>query len=322
LWIDIFFIHFRVNKNGIQIPIEKMAQKVKNQKAKKNTKTAKSKVLVKTSAGKKAKPVSKPVKSVKNAVKAKITKIAKAVSVKKIAPKKVIKTPVKAKIVATIAQSRAKTEKIAPKASKPIVLTAKKAQKIAPVAVSVPDPAIRNLPTIKKPGAGQVQQRRTTAGGKQQKKVFRTELIFPNQLKETPLVKAKSNKAEPKGKFELEFLVKASPTLLFDFLSTPSGLSEWFADDVDIRNEEFTFHWDGQVQRAKLLAYKLDHLLRLRWFDKNEDFYFEFRIDHDDLTGDVTLIVTDFGENEDDMRTSKLLWGSQVGKLLKVLGAY
>ena len=298
-----------------------MAQKLKNQKAKKTNKTAKPKLAPKAKAGKKVKPVSKSAKSVKISAKAKPAKSSKPVPVKKIAPKKVIKTPVKAKIVATIAQSRTKTEKIAPKTSKSIVSEPKKAQKTAVLAVKTPEPEIRNLPTIKKPGAGQVQ-RRTTTGGKQQKKVFRTELIFPNQLKETPLVKVKSNKAEPKGKFELEFLVKASPTLLFDFLSTPSGLSEWFADDVDIRNEEFTFHWDGQVQRAKLLAYKQDHLLRLRWFDKNEDFYFEFRIDHDDLTGDVTLIVTDFGESEDDMRTSKLLWGSQVGKLLKVLGAY
>jgi uncharacterized protein YndB with AHSA1/START domain len=295
-----------------------MAQKAKNQKAKKNIKTAKPKSVAKASAGKKAKPVSKPVKSVKSSGKAK----SKPAPVKKIVLKKVIKTPVKTKIVATIAQSRTKTEKIAPSAPKSGVTATKKVQKSAPAAIVVPDAAaIRNLPTIKKPGAGQVQQRRTT-GGKQQKKVFRTELIFPNQLKETPLLKVKNNKAEPKGKFELEFLVKASPTLLFDFLSTPSGLSEWFADDVDIRNEEFTFHWDGQVQRAKLLAYKQDHLLRLRWFDKNEDFYFEFRIDHDDLTGDVTLIVTDFGENDDDLRTSKLLWESQVGKLLKVLGAY
>jgi uncharacterized protein YndB with AHSA1/START domain len=301
-----------------------MAQKLKNQKSKKQPKPAKSKQPVKAKASVKPAGSSKKTKNVKKAGKPAQLKLSKpSLARKPVKPVKVQNTPLKAKKASISAPKSQKPVKIAlkttPPAKKVAVAPAKtKASKVAPVAVT-PPVDIRNLPTIKRPGAGQVQQRRVP--GKQQKKVFRTELIFPNQLRETPLLKVK-NKPEPKGKFELEFLVKSSPTLLFDFLSTPSGLSEWFADDVDIRNEEFTFHWDGQVQRAKLLAYKQDHMIRLRWNDKNEDFYFEFRIDHDDLTGDVTLIVTDFGESEDDLRTSRLLWESQVNKLLKVLGAY
>jgi uncharacterized protein YndB with AHSA1/START domain len=302
-----------------------MAQKIKNQKSKKISKPAKAKHMVKSVLPKKAVAASQKTKIVKKG--ASVSKAVAKSSLKKnvTASAKALKSSVKTKNIAAPATKSKKT--VAIPASKPAkaakVIPPPVKQKAAkagtPVVAVAPAQDIRNLPTIKRPGAGQVQQRRTP-GNKQQKKVFRTELIFPNQLRETPLAKVK--KAEPKGKFELEFLVKSSPTLLFDFLSTPSGLSEWFADDVDIRNEEFTFHWDGQVQHAKLLAYKQDHLLRLRWVDKNEDFYFEFRIEQDDMTGDVTLIVTDFGESEDDMRTSRLLWESQVNKLLKVLGAY
>jgi uncharacterized protein YndB with AHSA1/START domain len=304
-----------------------MAQKIKNQKN--NKKSLKAKPAQKagksaTRSVKASSPKAKAVKKVKKSAPPPSKKSNKPLAKKSVSPAKAVKAPAKtgkpvAKPVIQKTNVKKPITKAAP-APKTAAASSAKGKKEAVLAVTQPTPVDKKLlPTIKRPGAGQVQQRRNPA--KQQKKVYRTELIFPNQLKETPLLKPK-NKPEPKGKFVLEFLVKSSPTLLFDFLSTPSGLSEWFADDVDIRSEEFTFHWDGQVQRARLLAYKQDHLLRLRWNDKNEDFYFEFRIDVDDLTGDVTLIVTDFGESEDDVRTSRLLWESQINKLLKVLGAY
>jgi len=308
----------------MRIPAEKMAQKTKNQKGTKHKPKAKLKKVMSAKAAKKASPVPARPKNVKKPVKKAPKKVVSPVSSRTKTAKKIEKTPVKVKNNGVLPPKSTKTPNHTAKstgiAAKTPSSPGKKGGKVVEPVVLLTPEAIKLLPTIKRPGAGQVQQRRV-AGNKAQKKVFRSEMIFPNQLKETPLTKPK-NKPEPKGKFVLEFLVKSSPTLLFDFLATPSGLSEWFADDVDIRNEEFTFHWDGQIQRAKLLAYKQDHLLRLRWVDKNDDFYFEFRIDHDDLTGDVTLLITDFGESEDDLRTSKLLWESQVSKLLKVLGAY
>jgi uncharacterized protein YndB with AHSA1/START domain len=309
----------------MKIPAEKMAQRIKNQKNTKSKSKIKLKKAVKKAPVKKVAVAPTRPKNVKTPVKKVIKKNSKPAVVKAKEAKRPAPIVVKGRKSSLPAKNADKITPVKPGKTNHVLAkqpasSSKKASKVvAEPIVTLSQEEINKLPTIKRPGAGQVQQRR--APGKMQKKVFRSEMIFPNQLKETPLAKAK-NKSEPKGKFELEFLVKSSPTLLFDFLATPSGLSEWFADDVDIRNEEFTFHWDGQVQRAKLLAYKQDHLLRLRWVDKNEDFYFEFRIDHDDLTGDVTLIITDFGESEDDLRTSKLLWESQVHKLLKVLGAY
>ncbi|MDQ3049053.1 MAG: START-like domain-containing protein [Bacteroidota bacterium] len=127
-------------------------------------------------------------------------------------------------------------------------------------------------------------------------------------------------KKEPKGKFELEYVVRVSAGILYELLTTPSGLSEWFADDVNIRDGIFTFFWDGSEQKARLLGFKEEKYVRLQWMDKPEGTYFEFRIERDELTGDISLIIVDFADEASDQQTSKLLWDSQVNKLLHVLG--
>lgn len=126
-----------------------------------------------------------------------------------------------------------------------------------------------------------------------------------------------------KIKYELEFPLRASPKMLFPFLSTPSGLSEWFCDDVNSRSEVFTFFWDGSEEVAKLLKKKQDKLVRFRWENDAEeglDTYFEFRIEVDALTNDTSIIVTDFAE-EDEMEEAKQLWDSQIHELQHIIGA-
>ena len=126
-----------------------------------------------------------------------------------------------------------------------------------------------------------------------------------------------------KEKFELEFPLRASPKMLFPFLSTPSGLSEWFCDDVNLRTELFTFFWDGSEEQAILLKKKQDALVRFRWVEDDEeglDTYFEFKIQVDDLTKDTSIIVTDFAE-PDEIDEAKLLWDSQIHELQHIIGA-
>lgn len=124
-----------------------------------------------------------------------------------------------------------------------------------------------------------------------------------------------------KQQYQLEFVVKASPKLLFNFLSTPSGLSEWFADDVNSRGEKFTFFWEGAEEEAIVLSKKANQHMRFKWSSSEDDeSYFEFRIEIDDLTEDVSLIITDFAD-EDEMEEAKLLWDSQIHSLLGALGA-
>lgn len=124
-------------------------------------------------------------------------------------------------------------------------------------------------------------------------------------------------------KYELEFIIKTSSNILYNLISTPSGLSEWFADDVNIRDGIFTFLWDDSEEQAKLLTKKKGEFIKLQWLEMAEDdpnTFFELRIRIDELTKEVALIVTDFAE-EDEQEEAQLLWENQVNELMHVLGA-
>lgn len=124
-------------------------------------------------------------------------------------------------------------------------------------------------------------------------------------------------------KFELEFPVKASPAMLFPYLSTPSGLSEWFSDDVNSRGDKFTFIWDGDEKDAYRIAKKKDQFIRFRWDEDEEEgnkYFFEFRIEVDELTNDTSIIIVDHSE-EDEVEEDKLLWDSQIHQLLHTIGS-
>lgn len=128
---------------------------------------------------------------------------------------------------------------------------------------------------------------------------------------------------DDKIKFEMEFPIHASPQLLFQYISTPSGLSEWFADNVNSRGEVFTFIWNDTQETAKLLSKKSGERIRFRWMDDEEDgesYYFEIRIQVDEITKDVSLIVTDFID-EDEVDEAKMLWENQISDLKQVLGS-
>jgi uncharacterized protein YndB with AHSA1/START domain len=123
--------------------------------------------------------------------------------------------------------------------------------------------------------------------------------------------------------FTIEFDFHASPQLLFQYLSTPSGLSEWFADNVNSRGEDFTFIWDDSEEYAKLLQKKNNEKVRFRWINEDEDqddYHFEFIIQVDEITKDVSLIISDFAD-EDELDEAKMLWENLVGSLKQVLGA-
>jgi uncharacterized protein YndB with AHSA1/START domain len=123
-----------------------------------------------------------------------------------------------------------------------------------------------------------------------------------------------------KIKFELEFVIQSSPQLLYQYLATPSGLSEWFADNVNSRGEKFTFIWDGAEEEANLLKRKSDEFVRFSWMANEDDSYFEMKIIVDEITKDVSLFITDFAE-QDEVEEAKMLWSNQVSDLKQVLGS-
>ena len=123
-------------------------------------------------------------------------------------------------------------------------------------------------------------------------------------------------------KFEMEFPIKVSQKLLFQYISTPSGLSEWFADNVNSRGEIFIFIWDDSEESAKLVRKINNEKIQFQWLDDEEtDYYFELRIQFDEITKDVSLIVTDYAEDVEEVEESKLLWTNQISDLKKVLGS-
>nr|WP_321355312.1 START-like domain-containing protein [uncultured Draconibacterium sp.] len=123
-----------------------------------------------------------------------------------------------------------------------------------------------------------------------------------------------------KVKINLEYLINCSPKVLYNRLSTASGLTEWFADDVRVRGKRYTFIWDGSEQTAEMTLHKENRLVRFNWIDEEDESYFEFKIMRDELTGDVSLLITDFAE-EDEIDETRGLWDSQVADLKHVLGS-
>ncbi len=122
-----------------------------------------------------------------------------------------------------------------------------------------------------------------------------------------------------KIKVELEYIINTSPNILFTCLSTPSGLSEWFANDVNIKDDMFTFFWDRSEESAKLMKSKKDSI-RFQWEDdEGEDYYFQMAIKIDDLTKDVALLVTDFAD-EDEVDEITLMWDNSISKLKQAIG--
>lgn len=122
-----------------------------------------------------------------------------------------------------------------------------------------------------------------------------------------------------KNKFELEYSINSSPKILFARLNSPAGLSEWFADDINIQGNIYTFIWDETEQKAELIAEKENQLVRFKWIENEDDSYFEFKIHKDELTGDVALVITDFAEDDEKIDAINL-WDSQIGDLKHTLG--
>ena len=126
---------------------------------------------------------------------------------------------------------------------------------------------------------------------------------------------------DDKIKFEIEFPIQASPQLLYQYISTASGLSEWFADNVNSRGELFTFIWDDSEEQAKLITKKNGERAKFKWLESEDDSsYFEIRIQVDGITKDVSLMVTDFAE-DDEIEETKMLWSNQISDLKQILGS-
>lgn len=131
-------------------------------------------------------------------------------------------------------------------------------------------------------------------------------------------------------KFENEYEMKASQKILYPYLNTPSGLAQWFADDVKIDEDKvFHFYWNDEQQQARLVARRNEHFVRFEYlsngapatevFSNDELPYIEFLLEKNEITQSVFLKVTDCTEMDDEEEWHDL-WESMINTLREAVG--
>ena len=124
-----------------------------------------------------------------------------------------------------------------------------------------------------------------------------------------------------KQMFTLEYPVRSSPSILFEFLSTPAGLGEWFADKVDENKEHiFTFTWNDSSEKAELVEMQENKYVRFHWLHAPKDEFFEFQIEKSEVTNQTILVIKDFAEKKEIADESRV-WEYQIKDLFHRIGA-
>lgn len=126
--------------------------------------------------------------------------------------------------------------------------------------------------------------------------------------------------------FTADYEIHASVKMLYPYIQTASGLSEWFADDVKINNiqKTFRFFWENDEHVAKLVSFRTNHFARFEFLPETDDdvsdpAYFELRLESNELTQSVYLKVSDYSDF-DDMNELRDLWNHLVDKLRSTVG--
>jgi uncharacterized protein YndB with AHSA1/START domain len=121
-------------------------------------------------------------------------------------------------------------------------------------------------------------------------------------------------------KYNLEFPIRCSPNILFEFLSTPSGLGEWFAESVKQKDNVFIFHWKGSDEIAEMIAAEENEYVVFKWDWMDENEYFEFRVEKSPITNETILTITDFADSK-ELKDQEQLWQAQIQELMHRLGS-
>lgn len=120
--------------------------------------------------------------------------------------------------------------------------------------------------------------------------------------------------------YTLEFPVRCSPVILYEFLASPAGLQEWFADRVDDRDNIFSFTWNGTIEKAEVLEKEQDKFIRFHWLHAPKEEFFEFKIEKSEVTNQTILVIRDFAEKK-EIKDQSRLWDYQVKELFHRLGS-
>ena len=240
---------------------------------------------------KKAKPAAKPAKAAKKATPAKKVVAKKVVASRSVKPSaSASKKNAPAKVVKTAAVKKAVVKKAQVVVKKAVPAKPAPAKTPAPTAVKTPAPVVAAPTPAPKPA--------------------------PAKPAPTPV-----KKRPAKERVVMEFYLNSSPNALYELLSTPSGFSEWYCQDVDVRGDQYTFIWDGEREETTMIGRKAPEVIRFRRNDDEDpEAFFEFRVRIDAMTNEVCLVVTDHAWPH-EIQETRNLWTSQIETLGRVLGA-
>lgn len=124
-----------------------------------------------------------------------------------------------------------------------------------------------------------------------------------------------------KKKIQIEYPLKnASVNALWNSISTPLGLSEWFADGVTVNDTEYTFDWDQNYETAFFIESKQHSFIQFKWEENlDTDYYFEIKIVQLQVTCELALLVTDFAAS-DEKEDLIMLWNKSIEVLKRKNG--
>ncbi|MEO8852623.1 MAG: START-like domain-containing protein [Ginsengibacter sp.] len=124
-----------------------------------------------------------------------------------------------------------------------------------------------------------------------------------------------------KVKYTVEYPVRCSPSILYEFLSTSSGLQEWFADKVQDEDSIFSFSWSGGAEeKAQMMESEENKSIKFHWLESPADEFFEFSIDKSEVTNQTILTIHDFADKK-EIKDQSQLWETQVKELFHRLGS-
>ena len=119
-------------------------------------------------------------------------------------------------------------------------------------------------------------------------------------------------------KIDMEYIFRASPAILYTFITTPECLVRWFCDVVDIQDDTYTFSWGDSDELADMLDDLEEERVRFGWHD-NEDEYLEFRMYRSGVTNQTVLEISDFCDDGEQGEQNDY-WNNLVQILKKVTG--
>ena len=125
--------------------------------------------------------------------------------------------------------------------------------------------------------------------------------------------------------FNAEFEIHASKKMLFPYIFTASGLSQWMADDVTVDEDKvFNFRWEGEDHKAKMVTHRINSFVKFEFLPEDEDDdeepkSIEIRLEMNELTQMVFIAITDFNDINDDEELQDL-WESLVHSLKEIVG--